>query len=79
MVEIKKGTTGNDNISNDKEYVIIYGYAGNDTIKNSAVQLQNVTISGGDGKDYIYNETSKTSSRPFFLNVSIDGGLFVVQ
>ena len=71
-----KGTSGNDNLSNSVSSAVIYGYAGNDTINidnNSKSGLQNITVFGGDGKDYIYNR-STYYTKPLFLNVLIDGG-----
>ena len=71
-----KGTSGNDNLNNSVSSAVIYGYAGNDTIdidNNSKSGLQNITVFGGDGKDYIYNR-STYYTKPLFLNVLIDGG-----
>ena len=70
-----KGTSGNDTLSNSVSSAVIYGYAGNDTIKNisKSLTLNNVTIFGGDGKDYIYNKPYYNSDSPFF-NVLINGG-----
>lgn len=69
------GTSGNDNLSNSVSSAVIYGYAGNDTIKNSSknLTLNNVTMFGGDGKDYIYNKPYYSYDSPFF-DILIDGG-----
>ncbi len=65
------GTYENDNLSNTGTMVTIQGLGGNDTISNS--DANNVTISGDDGNDYIYDNPSRSYYDPL-LNVSITGG-----
>lgn len=51
MADIISGTSGNDSLMTSISGLAVYGPGGNDTLSANTV-----TLSGGNGKDYLYND-----------------------